>query len=184
MGRPATRHTDLRTRRKQGCMIDATTLRALWDEHADRLLLIARAMGEPAEDAVQEAFIALATQAQPPEDPLAWLATVARNRIRGWRRSWLRRRRRETEVSKGPWLSGSTILVDQKIDGDQITAALMRMPSPQREIIVMHLWGDMTFESIAGVVGGSRATAHRNFQHGIAKLREQFNPHTEAAVRV
>jgi len=28
-----------------------------WDQHADRLLLIARSIGEPAEDAVREAFV-------------------------------------------------------------------------------------------------------------------------------
>lgn len=157
-------------------MIDATTLRALWDEHADRLLLIARAFGEPAEDAVQEAFVALASQDRLPDDPLAWLAAVARNRLRGWRRSLLRRRDRESAASARSWFCGTAVIVDQKIDGDVVTAALMQMPSPQREIIVMHLWGEMTFESIAGVVGGSRASAHRKFQRGIDDLKKQFNP--------
>ncbi len=167
-------------------MIDATTLRALWDEHADRLLLIARAIGEPAEDAVQEAFVALAMQTSVPNDPLAWLATVARNRLRGWRRSWLRRRNRETLVGNKQWFSGDAFLIDQKIDGHVVAEALRQMRSPQREIIVMHLWGDMTFESIAGVVGGSRASAHRNFQRGIEDLKQRFNPEnsdTTAGVR-
>ena len=168
-------------------MIDAATLRELWDQHADRLLLIARACGEPAEDAVQEAFIALSTQAQVPDDPLAWLATVARNRLRGWRRSWLRRRRRENLVGHRAWFAGDTVDIDKQMDGNAVAAAIQQMPSPQREIIVMHLWGEMTFESIAAVVGGSRASAHRSYQKGIGQLKHRFNPEPadrEAAVGV
>ncbi len=162
-------------------MIDATTLRAIWDEHADRLLLIARAVGEPAEDAVQEAFIALATQERLPDDPLAWLVRVVRNRLLGWRRSWRRRRNRETLVRGQPWFAGEATLIEQKIDGDTVAKALQQLPSPQREIIVMHLWGEMTFESIAGVVGGSRASAHRSFQRGLEELKQRFTPETSGA---
>ena len=52
-------------------MLDPETLTAVWDQHADRLLLVARSTGGPAEDAVQEAFVALATQTQLPDDPMA-----------------------------------------------------------------------------------------------------------------
>ena len=71
---------------------------------------------------------------------------------------------------------GDATLADIKIDGEIVAEALRQMPSPQREIIVMHLWGEMTFESIAGVVGGSRASAHRTFQRGIEDLKQRFNP--------
>ena len=62
-----------------------------------------------------------------------------------------------------------------KLDAKKITAALQEIDSPDREIIVMHLWGGMTFDAIAKVVGGSRAKAHRNFQRGIESLKTKFS---------
>ena len=38
-------------------MLDPDKLTEIWDQHADRLLLIARSIGGPAEDAMQEAFV-------------------------------------------------------------------------------------------------------------------------------
>ena len=152
-------------------MLDPDKLTEVWDQHADRLLLIARSIGGPAEDAVQEAFIALATQKQLPDDPMAWLVKVARHRLLQWRRSRLRRRARESRRTDVAWFDCDMTLVDQKIDAKEITAALQEIDSPDREIIVMHLWGGMTFDAIAKVVGGSRAKAHRNFQRGIETLQ-------------
>ena len=81
-------------------LIDPADLRELWHHHADRLLLIARSMGDGAEDAVQEAFVALARQPAPPQDPLAWLVRVARNAILQYRRAGGRRRQRESVASQ------------------------------------------------------------------------------------
>ena len=156
-------------------LLDPDQLTEAWDQHADRLLLIARSIGGPAEDAVQEAFIALASQKQLPDDPMAWLVKVTRHRLLQWRRSHLRRRARENNRTNVAWFACEIQLVDQKLDAKKITAALQEIDSPDREIIVMHLWGGMTFDAIAKVVGGSRAKAHRNFQRGIENLKTKFS---------
>lgn len=155
-------------------MIDATSLAEIWDAHADRLLLIARSIGGPAEDAVQEAFISLATQAQLPDDPLAWLVRVTRNRLLQWQRGSRRRRARESVVSVVEWFDCDLLRVDRQLDAREVTAALQRLPSPDREVIVMHLWGEMSFESIAEVIGGSRASANRAFHRGLERLKSEF----------
>jgi RNA polymerase sigma-70 factor (ECF subfamily) len=160
-------------------VIDAATLAEIWDAHVDRLLLIARSIGGPAEDAVQEAFIALATQSQLPDDPLAWLVRVTRNRLRQWHRSNRRRRDREARVCDHRWFDSEILSLDEKLDARAVTAALSALSSPEREVIVMHLWGEMTFESIAAVMGGSRATAHRVFRRGLETLRKRFNSDRE-----
>ncbi len=164
-------------------MLDPDKLTEVWDQHADRLLLIARSIGGPAEDAVQEAFIALATQKQLPDDPMAWLVKVTRHRLLQWRRSRLRRRARESRRTDVAWFDCDMTLVDQKIDAKEITAALQEIDSPDREIIVMHLWGGMTFDAIAKVVGGSRAKAHRNFQRGIETLQTKFSDTLKSATK-
>ena len=156
-------------------MIDATTLAEIWDAHADRVLLIARSIGGPAEDAVQEAFIALATQSGLPDDPMAWLVRVTRNRLLQWHRGNRRRRVRETCACKHSWFDCDVLAVDQRLDAREVTAALIALSSPEREVIVMHLWGEMTFESIAKVIGVSRASAHRAFGRGLESLKEKFD---------
>jgi RNA polymerase sigma factor (sigma-70 family) len=162
-------------------VIDATTLTDLWHQHADRLLLVAKSMGGPAEDAVQEAFVALASQRKLPADPMAWLVRVTRNRLLQWHRSQQRRRARESLVAETDWFDCQILTSQQRLEAKEVTSALQSLPSPDREIIVMHIWGEMTFESIARVVGGSSATAHRAFARGLASLRQQFHPDREVA---
>jgi RNA polymerase sigma-70 factor (ECF subfamily) len=155
-------------------VIDATSLAEVWDACADRLLLIARSHGGPAEDAVQEAFIALVGQSQLPDDPMSWLVRVTRNRLMQWQRSHQRQRRREVLAVQANWFESEVIQVDRRIDGRRITAALQQLPSPQREIIVMHLWGGLTFDAIGQIVDMSRASANRSFHQGLDVLRNQF----------
>ena len=160
-------------------MISSTELRDVFDRHADRLVLIARSIGEPAEDAVQEAFIALAAESVTPQDPLAWLVRVTRNRLLQWYRSDERRRRRERTNQNAAWFAGEILLVDYRLDALLVTQALQDLDRHQRETIVMHLWGEMTFEQISEVTGVSRATAHRHYTHGLHRLRNRFGVTTE-----
>lgn len=167
-------------------MIDPLQLREIWNAHSDRVTLIARAMADPAdsqeaEDAVQEAFIALATQTALPDDPLAWLVRVTRNRLLQWRRSRGRRQRREQQrdAQREPtatWLMHPQLAVDRRLDGRAVTEALAQLPQDQRQIIVMHLWGEMTFERIAGVLNVSRSSVHRLYGRGLEQLKQRFNP--------
>lgn len=157
-------------------MIDPVTLRDVWQTHADRLVLIARSTGEPAEDAVQEAFLALATQDELPDEPVAWLVRVARNRLLQWRRGEQRRQQREQTAAGERWLQPPQDAVEMRIDAAEATEAMRRLPDVEREIVVMHLWGELTFEVIAEVVGGSRATAHRRYTSGLKRLQQILDP--------
>jgi DNA-directed RNA polymerase specialized sigma24 family protein len=77
-------------------------------------------------------------------------------------------------VAEVNWFDCQTLTSEQRLEAKEVTAALQSLPSPEREVIVMHIWGEMTFESIAEVVGGSTAKAHRAFARGLASLRQQF----------
>ncbi|QDV41890.1 ECF RNA polymerase sigma factor SigL [Stieleria neptunia] len=151
-----------------------------WNRYSSRLLLIARAIGEPAEDAVQEAFLQLARQSPPPDDPFAWLVTVTRNQILQWRRSGDRRRRREQTTQGHVWFDDAHRRVEVQLDARQVTDALVMLDAETRQVIVMHLWGEMSFDKIAEVMGCSRSTAHRVFQAGIRLMRQQFKPSPDA----
>lgn len=155
-------------------MVDPATLARLWESHSGRLLLVARAIGEPAEDAVQEAFMKLAVEAELPQDPLAWLVRVTRNQLLQWHRSRKRRHRRERSVgAERNWFDGEAERVERRLDGAVVSCWLRELPAAEREVIVMHLWGEMTFRQIAEATGGSHAAAHRLYAAGLQMLKEK-----------
>lgn len=164
-------------------VIEPTVLANLWEANADRLLLICRAIGEPSEDAVQEAFIALSIQAELPNDPLAWLIRTARNQILQWRRGAGRRVKREQFVGESKdWFHCEHESIEARIDGQQVAAWLERLPEDQREVIAMHIWGGMTFRQIAEVAELPVSTAHRIYHQGLAGLRERVSAYSNQGI--
>jgi RNA polymerase sigma factor (sigma-70 family) len=162
-------------------VISPQQLEAIWREHVDRLVLIARSFGGPAEDAVQEAFIKLATQTNPPDDAVAWMVGVVRNQLISWHRAGLRRRKREESISQSKsWFCASEVSLetgdglDGAIDASELTRSLQQLPDSVRQIVVMHHWGNLTFDQIATIIGKSRSTTHREYQQGIIALRKQL----------
>jgi RNA polymerase sigma-70 factor (ECF subfamily) len=147
------------------------TLGRLYRECAPALLLYARQWCEGGEDVVQDAFVKLAQQRNAPEQPVAWLYTVVRNLVRMASRSTGRRRQRETRASSPEaWFS----TVDDRLDARRAAEVLGELPLDQREVIVARLWGGLTFEEIARLVGCSLPTAHRRYQAGLTELHERL----------
>jgi RNA polymerase sigma-70 factor (ECF subfamily) len=152
--------------------VGAKLLGQLIDEHARVLVLYARQLCATPEDVVQDAFLKLVGQKTPPPNPVAWLYRVVRNGAISAARSERRRRRHESAVAyqSTPWfIPGETGL-----DVEAATRALQTLPLEQREVIVAHLWGGLTFEQIAELTGSSSSTAHRNYSAGLAALRERL----------
>lgn len=162
-------------------MLPPEELARLWEQYAERLLLIVRGFGEPAEDAVQEAFVRLAAQQRPPHETLAWLVQVARNQLLQWWRSDARRQQRAVERSKtANWFSGGQLSdqlenqIDDRLDAETVSLALQGLPSEQRAAVMMHLWGGLSFEQIAAILGTSRSTAHRHYTAAMEQLKRLF----------
>lgn len=154
-------------------MLPFDQLAKAWEEYSDRLLLIARSFGDSGEDAVQEAFLALARQPRLPDEPLAWMAKVARNQVLQWNRSQQRRSLRHAYRVVEIWLEPND--VHAFIDVADVTAAIKQLPQGLAEVVTMHLWGQLTFEQIADVVGSSRSTVHRRYAEAIQILRRRFS---------
>jgi RNA polymerase sigma-70 factor, ECF subfamily len=49
--------------------------------------------------------------------------------------------------------------------------ALGELPNDQREVIVLHVWGELTFSEIAGLLGVSSNTAASRYRYALATLR-------------
>jgi RNA polymerase sigma factor (sigma-70 family) len=61
---------------------------------------------------------------------------------------------------------------DRDYAGEQnLRRALGELPDDQREVIVLHVWGELTFSEIADLLGVSSNTAASRYRYALAKLR-------------
>jgi RNA polymerase sigma-70 factor (ECF subfamily) len=148
-------------------------LSRLVDEYAAALVLYARQWCAAPEDVVQEAFVKLAAQCRPPENIGGWLYRVVRNGALAAGRAERRRRRHESAAARQTpsWFAPSEAA---RLDAEIAATALQGLPLEQREILVTHLWGGLTFEQIGGLMGVSSSTAHRRYLAGLTALRERL----------
>jgi RNA polymerase sigma-70 factor (ECF subfamily) len=143
----------------------------LYRQHAPALRLYARQWPGSAEDLVQDAFVALARQNPPPDQVLPWLYHVVRTGAAAAARSAFRRRRRESAASAPEaWFTPA----DDRLDAAEAARALADLPLENREVIVARLWGGLTFDEVARLVGCSLPTAHRRYHAGLAELRTRL----------
>jgi DNA-directed RNA polymerase specialized sigma24 family protein len=145
----------------------------LVDEHTGALVLYARQWCAAPEDVVQEALLKLVAQKKEPDHPIAWLYRVVRNAAISASRSAKRRQHHETfAASRAP--SWFVPCEGGGLDVGSASAALRELPLEQRESIVAHLWGGLTFEQIGSLTGCSSSTAHRRYLEGLSVLRKKL----------
>jgi len=146
----------------------------LIDDHAAALVLYARQWCAWPEDIVQEAFIKLSRESRSPANAASWLYRVVRNGALSAARSARRRQHHETAAAErqAPWFAPDE---SGRLDAGEAAAALEKLPPEQREVIVAHLWGGLTFEQIAELMSCSSSSAHRWYGAGLAALRERLN---------
>ena len=151
-------------------MMAPEELGRLIDDHAAALVLFARQWCATPEDVVQDALVKLAGRASTPPNAVAWLFTTVRRGAMTAARSARRRRKHESEAAATTrtWFVPTE---GQGLDAARATAALASLSIDERETIVAHLWGGLTFEQIGPLIGVSAATAHRRYVSGLESLR-------------
>lgn len=157
-------------------MISAQELARLYRDHAAALELLCRGRCASPEDCVQEAFIRLAQLAQVPVEPIAWLAKVSRNLAIDKSRAASRQKRLESDYADQctRWFMPSTDQTQfERIQDVQV--ALKKLDTVTRDVVVAHLWGNMTFRQIAEAFELSKSSANRMFQQGIQLMRQMMN---------
>jgi len=124
----------------------------LLDQHAAALELFARQWCDVPEDVVQDAFLKLAAQRVLPDNPAAWLFRVVRNGAIDAGQAARRRKRYETAAASWspPWFEADPDERPGAVDPEQAASELKTLPIEEREIIVAHLWGGLTFEQSFG----------------------------------
>jgi RNA polymerase sigma-70 factor (ECF subfamily) len=149
--------------------------RALYERKGAELILYGRALGlthGEAEDVLQETFVALLRQPSWPEQPERYCVRAYRNRAFNLRRSLWNRVRHELEShrwferspAESPWERAAM-------------RCLARLPVEQREVIVLKIWHQQTFEEIGLLLDLSANTAAGRYRYGMQKLRTCLNSH-------
>ncbi|MBI1375392.1 MAG: sigma-70 family RNA polymerase sigma factor [Phycisphaera sp.] len=165
-------------------MNDVTcTWRDLFERHGPALVLFARqwsASFADAEDVVQEAFVKMIRNPSQPDDPAAYLFTAVRHAALDQLRSAARRRGRERAVMQTRPLfeSGG----DDAADHEAIEAAMSRLSDEQREVVVMKVWGGLTFEAIGRVLDTSPNTVASRYRYALSAMRRTLDPEPDAEV--
>jgi RNA polymerase sigma-70 factor (ECF subfamily) len=141
----------------------------LYEDKAAQLVLYGRALGlslAEAEDLVQETFVALLALEKVPEQPEHYAFRALRNRALNHKRSLWRRLTREVE-SLG-WFEKSEHEAPAEREA---MCCLAELPAEQREVIVLKIWSEQTFEQIAAVLDISPNTVAGRYRYGLEKLR-------------
>ena len=163
---------------------------ALYQTKGVELILYGRALGlshTESEDVLQETFIALMQRPQPPSQPEHYCVRAFRNRALNYRRSLWRRLTRELESLR--WFESAS---HESPEEKAAMKCLAELPREQREIIVLKIWHQYTFEEIGELINISPNTAAGRYRYGLQKIKarlkgttyEQYEPAGDAIALV
>jgi RNA polymerase sigma-70 factor (ECF subfamily) len=156
--------------------VDAELLGRLLDCHGAALALYAAQWTDSPEDCLQEALVELARQPEMPTHVVGWLYRVVRNRALNAARGARRRREREARSIAGRFVIGSQPAAFDRGDVFAAVEALEHLDPADREVIVMRIWGGLTFEEIAMTLSISVSGAHRQYGRALENLRQLLEP--------
>jgi len=159
-------------------------LRRIYEKYRDDLLILAIALSHDAglaEDAVHDVFVGFAQNVASFEltgSLRAYLAKCVANRVRDLMRSG--RSRAKTlgseytrPVEQGRGEPSEFVACNEQLR--LLSSALAELPYEQREVIALHIHGQMRFRSIAKSMGISVNTVKGRYRYGIQKLRSILN---------
>jgi RNA polymerase sigma-70 factor (ECF subfamily) len=154
-----------------------------FEAHGPKLLLCARQWTRSladAEDVVQEGFVRYwRHQRHLPGDPQALLVTSIRRAALDHARRATRRAAREEKADGG---LEDTAAVFEALPGEnverrqELEGALQRLPVDQREVLVLKIWNELTFEQVAATLEIPLNTAASRYRYALAALRKELKP--------
>jgi RNA polymerase sigma factor (sigma-70 family) len=154
--------------------VDATLIAEMFDRHAAALSLYASQWTSVPDDCVQEALVELARQPVAPDNPPAWLYRVVRNRALNASRA--ARRRSTHEQAAAQVRTARRPTESDPAANAGLNDSLATLEATAREIVVLRVWGALSWQEIADVVGGSKSSAQRHYVQALEQLRQHWEP--------
>lgn len=149
---------------------------AMYREHAPGLLAYARSFGldrAAAQDVLHQVFLRLLEDCKQPDEPRPYLFRAIRNTALNQQRSG----RREAPIADEPWFYPSHTNAIRELD---LRRAMQTLPPEQTEVLIMHLWGGLSFQEIAEVTVTSPNTAASRYRYALTALRRTMRTEMEA----
>jgi RNA polymerase sigma-70 factor (ECF subfamily) len=143
-------------------------------EQAPRLLLFARqwvSCHADAEDVFHTAFLRFWRQRGCVRDPIPFLYACVRTAAMNWRRERGRREKRERAVNPRPLFTSEQDPLTKGETDEAVEEALRGLSDEQREVVVMRIWGELTFPQIGEVLSVSSSTADTRYRAALKCLR-------------
>lgn len=158
---------------------DAGAFGEIYDRYAARAYGLARSVCRDtgaAEEAVQEAFLsawrARATYRAGPAGVAPWLLTVVRRRAI----DVLRRDQQHRADARSAPVAAAVSSVADGAEADEergdMRVALMALPEPQREVITLAFYGELTHREIADHLDLPQGTVKGRMRLGLQKLAD------------
>jgi RNA polymerase sigma-70 factor (ECF subfamily) len=147
------------------------------DRHGAALVLFARqwvSSRADAEDIVQEGFVRFWRSRRRAADPAAYLYVCVKHCVLDWRRGRNRQCSRERAAARPEAETFFSGPLEEDERCAMIGDALRRLPEDQREVLVMKIWGGLSFPQISAALRISANTAASRYRYALAKLREQL----------
>ena len=160
---------------------NADTIEELYRQHGSVLLLLASAItGERsrAQDTVHQVFLKLLENGnlRHAVDVKAYLFACVRNAAL----NELKTRQRDVALDdESAWFASPN-----RDDAEELSLrrALCALPDDQRQVTILHVWGELTFSQIADLIGISQNTAASRYRYALAKLREAMCAKEDSSV--
>jgi RNA polymerase sigma-70 factor (ECF subfamily) len=147
-------------------------------EQAPRLILYARqwvSCHADAEDVFHTAFVRFWPQRHRVRDPIPFLYTCVRRVALNWHRERVRREKHERAVNPQPLFATDQDRLAKAETDEAIEEALLRLSDEQREVVVMRIWGGLTFSQIGEVLSVSPSTADTRYRSGLKHLHLELD---------
>jgi RNA polymerase sigma-70 factor (ECF subfamily) len=154
--------------------LDRQQIQTLYEHHGDVLLAYAVSLLQDraaSEDVLHQVFLKLLqSRIAITGQPLHYLYRAIRNTALNYRRN----HSRELALTPdGRWLKSPPGMEEI---GLAIQSTLQELPDEQREVIVLRVWGQMTFDEAAAALDIPANTAASRYRYGLARLKERLQP--------